>query len=595
MCGIAGIYFKNKFDFQILEMFSHNVEQGQANRGPDYFGKQQVTDSLFFYHNRLSIIDLNASFQPISDNNGVLVYNGEIYNYQKLSVNSRIFSSDTNYLLNALGAGSLEFLKYTNSMFGFGYYSYVDKILTLCRDRVGIKQVYYIDTEEVFAFASTIKPLVSLSAKKLNVKGVYGYYQNRAFKAPHTIFEYIKLLESGHYLEYDTLGQKIKTIKEWWRRDQIENLYSNEKQVIENIESLLTESIEQRLISDVPVGVYLSGGIDSGIITSIASKLNPNIEAFSVGFKDKKYDESKYAKIIADTFGVKFNSLVINEKDFLGELDSWISYQDDIVADPSGIALRKISQLAHNSGFKVMLAGEGADELFGGYNSHKRFATSLHLNNYLKIFSPIANSISRLIGYDSRKEHYLLNILSKPRFYGTALIFEPHILKMLFFNDELDKFPGKESIGEALHLDFVDRLSNDLLIRSDRATMDASIECRVPFLAHQIVNYAGKIDENLFLKNGIPKYLIKKIAQKQIPNLNIHRKKVGFDMPINEWIRGPLKDMIQELIKTSLQRDIIDLNILQYLFDAHCKEKINASGKIWAFLSLELSLRYHKK
>ncbi len=593
MCGIAGILFKHKTDQKTLAKFSHDVEKGQAQRGPDHFGKQQVTDNLFFFHNRLSIIDLNASFQPISDNKGVLVYNGEIYNFKNLNVNNVIFPSDTQYLLNALGTGSLEFLSNTNSMFGFGYYSYKNEILTICRDRVGIKQVYFIETDDVFAFASTIKPLVGLSAKKLNVNGIYGYYQNRSFKAPNTLFEDIKLIEASHYLEFDTKALSIKLIKQWWHRDPIENLYSNENEIIENLESLIEDSIQQRLISDVPVGVYLSGGIDSSLITAIAAKQNPGIEAFSVGFKDKKYDETHYAKSIADNLDVKFNSLVIDEKDFLSELDSWISYQDDIVADPSGIALRKISQLAQKSGFKVMLAGEGADELFGGYNSHKRFVNSLALNKYLKFFNSFSEPLSNIVRYDSRKKHFLLNLFNHPRFHGTALIFEPHLLKMLFFNTELDNFPSVESVGEALNLDFEDRLANDLLIRSDRATMDASIECRVPFLAHQIVNYAGKIDENLFLKNGIPKYLIKKIAQRQIPNINVNRKKVGFDMPINEWIRGPLREMVQELINTSLQRHIIDLSLIQFLFESHCKGQINASGKLWAFLSLELSIRHH--
>jgi asparagine synthase (glutamine-hydrolysing) len=595
MCGIAGILFKNSTDQKTLAKFSQVVENGQAQRGPDNFARLQVADNLFFFHNRLSIIDLNASFQPISDKNGVLVYNGEIYNFQNLNVNNVTYPSDTKYLLSALGTGSLEFLSNTNSMFGFGYYSFIKEILILCRDRIGIKQVYYIETDDVFAFASTIKPLVGLSAKKLNQNGIYGYYQNRAFKAPNTLFEDIKLLKAGHYLEFDTKALSIKCYKQWWQRDPIENLYNNENEIVENLESLLKDSIQQRLLSDVPVGVYLSGGIDSSLITAMASKENPGIEAFSVGFKDKRYDETHHAKLIANIFKVKFNSLVVDEKDFLSELESWISYQDDIVADPSGIALKKISQLAHQSGFKVMLAGEGADELFGGYNSHKRFVSSLYLNKYLKVFNSFSEPLSNIVRYDSRKTHFLLSLLNNPRFHGTALIFEPHLLKTLFFNSELVKFPSVETIGEALNLDFEDRLANDVLIRSDRATMEASIECRVPFLAHQIVNYAGKIDENLFLKDGIPKYIIKKIAQRQIPNLNVHRKKVGFDMPISEWLRGPLREMVQELIITSKQRDLIDLDLMQFLFDKHCTGRINASGKLWAFLSLELSIRHHNQ
>jgi asparagine synthase (glutamine-hydrolysing) len=229
MCGIAGIYFKKGVDESKLNTFKNLVKEKQAARGPDDFGSYQINEKLFFFHNRLSIIDLNASFQPIYDENGVLVYNGEIYNYQELNVDGKGFNSDTNYLLKALGKGNIEFLHDTNSMFGFCYFNKESRKLLLGRDRIGIKQVYYIENEEVFAFASTLAPLVPFSKKELNSSALPSFYLNRAFKAPNTIFNDVKLLEAGHTIEYDTLTNTLDKPKCFWHRDIIENQINDEE------------------------------------------------------------------------------------------------------------------------------------------------------------------------------------------------------------------------------------------------------------------------------------------------------------------------------------------------------------------------------
>ena len=592
MCGIAGVYFKKKKDEKKLKRFKELVETKQQERGPDHFGSLKIKDNFYFFHNRLSIIDIEHAFQPMSDGVGTLVYNGEIYNFKDLKQDNLDYKydSDTEVLLKGLNEKYINFLEETNSMFGFGYYNHHKDILTIARDRVGIKQVYYIDNDDVFAFASTLTPLVLFSRKELNTDALWQFYQNRAFKAPNTIFKDIKLLNAGTYLEFNLRSKNITKNTKWWERAQLSNDLKDPNTIIGELDVLLHDAVKNRLVSDVPVGAYLSGGVDSSLVTAIASKYYDNMETFTVAMKDKRYDESKYAKKLSSKYGLKYNEIVVDGDDFLSGIDEWIELQDDIVSDPSVLVHYNLAKLARNSGFKVMLAGEGADELFGGYISYSRYLKSVELNKYLRYLQPAEQILSNIFKSDSRKKHFILNTIRSPKFYGTALIFEPHLL-----NDMLrESFEDSSIMGlkEAMDLDIKDRLPNDLLISADRASMGSSIEARVPFLAHQLIDYSSKIDKSLFVKNGETKYLIKKLAEKYIPYENIYRKKVGFDLPIEHWFRNELKDKLSELIETSVQRDIINIKIIQQIFNDHLKGKTNASGKLWAFMSLELSYRY---
>jgi len=592
MCGISGVYFKKKVDKQKKEKFRDAVKTFQYSRGPDAFNELQVEDNLFLFHNRLSIIDLAHAAQPMEDEQSALVFNGEIYNYKNLrekDVHYK-YDSDTEVLLKGFAKEGSSFLHKTNSMFGFGFYDKNEKKITLGRDRIGIKQVYYIDNDEVFAFASTLKPLVMFSDKILNKNQLWGYYLNRAFKAPHTIFEDIKEMEAGTLMSFDLSTQKIESLNKWWERDSLENLYTNETEIIENLDGLLHESIQDRLVADVPVGAFLSGGVDSSLVAAIASKYNPQLETFTVALEDSRYDESNYAKAITKKYGLQYHQVLLNGKEFVDEIDDWISMQDDIVANPSSLMLYKLSTLARDSGYKVMLAGEGADEILGGYSSYKRFLMAKQINKYLFFLKPFANPLSNLFQADSRKKFFLKNALSKPAFYGTALIFEPHVLEKMLNHTVQDTH--RYDLKNALDLDVKDRVGNDLLTSNgDRATMAASIEVRVPFLSHKMVNYTSKIDSALLMKNNESKYLLKKLAEKYIPHANIYRKKVGFEMPLKDWFRNELKDRLYDLIDNSIQKEVIDINIISELNEAHQAKKIDASGKLWAFMALELSYR----
>jgi len=593
MCGIAGIYFKKRVEEEKKTDFAKLVKEKQLCRGPDDFNELKISENLYFFHNRLSIIDVEHAKQPMEDNQAILTFNGEIYNYQKLkypNIEYR-YKSDTEVLLKGFAKEGIEFLKKTNSMFGFGFYNKEDKSIKLCRDRVGIKQVYYIDNDSVFAFASTLKPLLAFSNKELNSNELWGYYLNRAFKAPHTIFKDIKELESGTILTFNTNIQKIESKQKWWQRDLLSKKFTTEYEALEELNNLLHDSIKDRLVSDVPIGTFLSGGVDSSIVTAIASQYNPKIEAFTVAMQDKRYDESPYAKAITQKYNLKYHQVVLDGTEFLDEIDNWIGMQDDIVANPSSLMLHKLALLAKSNGYKVMLAGEGADEIFAGYSAYKRFLISKKMYGYLKFLKPLSTPISDLFKADSRKKFFVQNLLSDPSYYGVANIFEPHMIKKLL-DYQIEK-RDSPNIKSALDLDIKDRVPNDLLTSNgDRATMGASIEARVPFLAHQIVNFGASIDNSLFTKDEEMKYLLKKLASDYIPHENIYRKKVGFELPLTDWLRDELKGRLEELIETSVQKGFIDMNVIKSLFKAHQQKKINAAGKLWAFMALELSYRH---
>ncbi|MEO6814434.1 MAG: asparagine synthase (glutamine-hydrolyzing) [Ginsengibacter sp.] len=594
MCGIAGIFFKKAVNIDLLNKFENLVKTKQHHRGPDEFNKLEVVPNLFFYHNMLSIIDIGNAHQPMSDDTGILTYNGEVYNYKDLRLSDEKYEkhSDTEVLLKGLNREYIAFLKKTNSMFGFGYFNKSSKLLTLCRDRIGIKPLYFINTDEVFAFASTITPLALFSNKKLNHHHLWQFYLNRAFKAPATIFDDIFELPAASYIEFDIYKKELSPINTWWERKKIEELYTDETEVIETIEQLLTDSIKNRLVADVPVGLFLSGGVDSSLVAAITSKQTSNLNAFTVSFYDKKYDESDYAKQVCKTYGINYNEIKVDANDFLDSINDWITIQDDIVADPSALLLFKISEYASSLNYRALLAGEGSDELFAGYNSYKYFNWSRTIYDAVGNIVPLKNSISSFFKKNSKRYHFLQNSLNKPTFYGTAMVFEPHLLKQLII-DFKNECPGKAfDLKNAMDMDIKDRIPNDVLTRSDRSTSGTSIELRVPFLAHQLVNYSAGISKNLLMKDKTPKYLIKKLAAKYLDNDLIYRKKVGFDLPIKQWISNELKTTIEEAMNNSIQKDFIDIDIIKQCFHSHVNKNIDHSSKLWAFLCLELSYKY---
>jgi asparagine synthase (glutamine-hydrolysing) len=597
MCGIAGVFFKKDLNTQSLSRFELLVKTKQHKRGPDEFNKSQVLPNLFFYHNMLSIIDIGNAKQPMSDGKGVLTYNGEIYNYKGLKYpNEKYYkNSDTEVLLKGLNIEYIKFLEKTNSMFGLAYFNKATALLTLCRDRIGIKPVYFINNEEVFAFASTITPLMVFSKKRLNHLNLWQFYLNRAFKAPDTLFDDVFELPAGSFLEFDTKTFHANSVKIWWERKKVQEIYTNENEVLETIEQLLTDSIKNRLVADVPVGLFLSGGVDSSLVAALTSKQTSRLNAFTVAFHDAQFDESVYAKQVCQRYGIQYNQIEVNAKGFLNNIHEWITIQDDIVADPSALLLYKISEYASSLNYRALLAGEGSDELFAGYNAYKYFSWSQSIHNSGGKYIPFKNKLVSLFNQDSKKYNFVNNALYKPAFYGTATVFEPHLLAQLIRSLDEETPRRVYELKDAMDLDIRDRIPNDILTRSDRSTSGTSVELRVPFLAHQLVDYSAGISQALMMKNGTPKYLVKKIAARYLDHDLVYRKKVGFDLPIRKWISHDLVHLMEETIDESIQHKFIDMGVIKKCFDLHTKHNIDYSTKLWAFFCLELSYKYLTK
>lgn len=597
MCGIAGIFFKKQTDTALLNRFEHLVKEKQHQRGPDEFNRFEVGPNLFFFHNMLSIIDIGNARQPMSDDNGVITYNGEVYNYRDLKFSDEHYSkkSDTEVLLKGLHREYIDFLNKTNSMFGFGYFNKQSQLLTICRDRIGIKPLYFVNNEEVFAFASTITPLALFSNKRLNYQKLWQFYLNRAFKAPATIFDDIFEIPAGSYLEFDTPAQKASEIKTWWKRTEISDTYTNENEVVDSIENLLSDAIRNRLVADVPVGLFLSGGVDSSLVAALTSKQSSNLNAFTVSFHDERYDESPYAKEVCRKFNINYNEIKVSAGDFLGNIGSWIEIQDDIVADPSALLLYKISEYASSLDYRVLLAGEGSDELFGGYNAYKYFNWSQRAYRMVGKNVPFKKGLAGIFKDDSKKYNFIYNCLNEPYFYGTALIFEPHLLSELLADHNIESPKRVRSLKEAMDMDIKDRLPNDVLTRSDRSTSGTAVELRVPFLAHQLVNYSAGIGQQLLMKDKTPKYLVKKLACKYFDPAFVYRKKVGFDLPIRAWLSNELKGLLEDNIQNSVQKDFINMDVIRQCFHLHTTKNIDYASKLWAFLCLELSYKYLSK
>ena len=286
---------------------------------------------------------------------------------------------------------------------------------------------------------------------------------------------------------------------------------------------------------------------------------------------------------------MKHHVIDAEPQSFIEDIETWALIQDDIVADPSALMLYQLSKYARDAGFKVMLSGEGADEAFGGYNAQFRHALSVRYHPLFRPLKPAAGLIDRLL-YCSKLRQFAHQLITNPAYYGVAMIFEPVILDQLFRRD-VDAPRAVGGLSAAVHLDLCDRLPNDLLTRTDRATMSASVEARVPFLSHELLNYSLGIGEGLLINRHTQKYLLKKLAERYVPSSNIYRPKLGFDLPLADWLRGPLRPMVEGLIENSWQEGLIDLSFIREVVDLHQIGTIDASDKIWAFMMLELNRR----
>lgn len=549
MCGIFG-FIGPGFEYlpsEITSLLSH--------RGPDAFGTyQDKHNEVFFAHNRLSIIDLSTfGQQPMCNENKTiwLTYNGEIYNFaeirEKLIKRGHIFRSqtDSEVIIHAYEEWDTECLNRFNGMFAFGLWDKNKKQLFLVRDRLGIKPLYYAQLSKGFAFASEPKSIISLPFynKKIHYPALLSYLIYRYIAEDNSIWEGIKKLKPGHYALYNFEKKKF-AITQYWQIPIHQKKWS-EHNAIDRLEELLSSSVRYRLIGDVPMGIFLSGGIDSSSITLEASKFSPQIKTFCIGFKDTARSELKDARLVADLLATTHYEDVISTENFIPILKKIFYYFDEPLGDSSIIPTYLLCREAKKY-VTVALSGDGADELFGGYNwytlfkKYRPFGFLSALLGPLSHFLPITGFFSHFT-HPKWNEFHLYRSLTSPRFEITEI-------KKLFPSIPEDDYPITENyllktyhktelepIKRWQYIDALTFMTDDILVKIDRTAMANSLEVRVPFLDHRMVEFSFSLPDDLCLKNSQKKYLLKKYLGDKIPKFILNKPKQGFSCPVSKF------------------------------------------------------------
>jgi len=547
MCGITGnIGFRKGVLENSLTKLDH--------RGPD--NKQIFSDEnkrIQLGHTRLSIIDLDdEANQPFHSANGryVMVYNGELYNYKELANKHALAlktKSDTEVILELFIKLGKDFIHQLNGMFALAIYDKQEDTTYLFRDRMGIKPLYYFSDSGSLSFASELPALLELTPKTEISKGAASLFLHRGYiPEPLTIYKNIKKFPSGSMGIFK--GEKLSIEPYWKAEDQIASeCYSDEKKVITTLEEILRDSISLRLMSDVPFGTFLSGGADSGLISAIAAELSSEkLKTFNVSFEDAAFDESSYASEMASIIGSDHHQIRVTKKSVLDKIDEGMKLVGEPFADSSIFPTMAVSEFASKH-VKMVLSGDGGDELFMGYGAYTwavRLADPLKWNT-----RKIIASLLRASGKGRNKR--AAKVFDAPSKAGV----QAHIFSQeqnLFSAREIQKMTNKDFIDpwkmpvskrnitpaeEQAFFDLTNYLKDDLLVKVDRASMRYSLETRVPFLDHRIVKYALNIDPTLKRKYGETKYLVKKLMERYYPNHLIYRKKWGFSIPLEKWLK----------------------------------------------------------
>lgn len=611
MCGITGYYsFKNKFSESDLQTMTNVI----AHRGPDAEG-YFMDECTGLGHRRLSIIDLSvAANQPMhsSCNRYVMVYNGEVYNYKEIALELKTVkpelhlktSSDTEVILEAFVCYGESFVHKLNGMFAIVIYDKVNKELFLYRDRMGIKPIYYYWYEENFVFASELKSLKKLKGKinfNINRDAINEFLHLGYIPEPHSIYEHIKKIPSGAYCK---IKNKELTISSYWRaEDQIqahvETNFNNAKQTLKK---LIESSVNYRMISDVPFGTFLSGGIDSSMITAVAQQLsNTPVNTFSIGFKDSKYNEAGFAKNIASHLKTEHHELMVSEKEAIDLAPTLSGIYDEPYADSSAIPTLIVSQLARQQ-VKMTLSGDGGDELFMGYGAYQ-WAKRLS-NPFIK---PFKRSIASGLSASGKSYEKAIALLRYPEeatkkshiFSQEQALFSRLEIKVLLQPDFYTEITLKENYRDLNRIllpeeeqalfDINYYLKDDLLVKVDRASMHYSLETRVPLLDYRIVEFALNLSPELKYKNGESKYLLKQVLYDHVPKELVNRPKQGFSIPLVNWLKKDLRFLIEEYLSERIvkKHGVVNYGIVLNLKTQFLEKNVDyLYNRIWLLIVL---------
>lgn len=576
MCGIAGIIGLNE-PGDIRQMTA-----ALTHRGPDAEGFWQG-DGCAFGHRRLSIMDLSsAANQPFHSHNErfVVVFNGEIYNYREIAKDLNISpqtTSDTEILLEAFVRKGPEFVHLLNGMFAIAIWDKQQQHLHLFRDRMGIKPLYYYQDEHRLVFASELKSICALPDVRKNLEidpeALQHYFHSGYIPEPWSIWKQVRKFPKG-YMAVFKLGEKLQPTPYWRLDEQInKQVLANESAATDKLEELLTDSVKMRMLSDVPLGTFLSGGIDSSLVTALAQSLSDKpIYTFSIGFEVAKYNETAFARGVAEHLKTNHHEFILTERDAINMVPDIAAVYDEPFADSSAIPTMLVSKMARKE-VTVTLSGDGGDESFLGYNTYRWASRLSHpavralrkpAGALLAAGSDRMRRVSWLFQQPFDADSGAAHLFSKEQHLYSAQ--EAAKLAMANRSDWVlrpsQDLPRKLTAAEKQALfDLQYYLPDDLLVKVDRASMRYGLETRVPLLDHRIVSFALNLHPNLKMRGGDSKYLLKKVLYKHVPAKLFDRPKWGFSIPLVHWMRGELNPYVEDTLRSADLNDLLGIRV----------------------------------
>ncbi|MDQ0196923.1 asparagine synthase (glutamine-hydrolyzing) [Neobacillus ginsengisoli] len=603
MCGFIGcVHDKTQNNSDEQKQQFKNMNDIITHRGPDDDGFY-YDDHIQFGFRRLSIIDIESGHQPLTYENERywIIFNGEVYNYvelreelQKVGL-SFATSSDTEVIIALYSHLREKAVEKLRGMFAFVIWDKQEQTLFGARDPFGIKPFFYLEDSGKTFFASEKKSiLLALENDVLNYDSLQHYLTYQFVPEPSTLSEGIKKLEPGHYFT-KKIGSPMEMNRYW--KAHFKPVQKSEPDFIKEIKDVLFDSVKMHMRSDVPVGSFLSGGIDSSIIASIAKEFHPSIKTFSVGFERNGFSEIDVAKETAEKLGVENISYVISPQEYMDELPKIMWHMDDPLADPACVPLYFVAREARKH-VTVVLSGEGADELFGGYNIYREPQSLEVFNKIPRVGKVLLKGIANMMPEGAKGKSFIERGVTpmEERYIGNAKMFTEEEKRELLtvYREGLNytditkplymESRGYDPVDRMQYIDIHTWMRGDILLKADKMTMAHSLELRVPFLDKEVFAAASKIPTSLKTANNTTKYILRKAAEGIVPAHVLDRKKLGFPVPIRHWLKDEMNEWAKTIIRESNTDHLINKTYVLRLLEDHCQGKADNSRKIWTVL-----------
>jgi asparagine synthase (glutamine-hydrolysing) len=630
MCGISGIVLSSASRRELTPRIAERMRDILSHRGPDDFG-MFLEEGVALGHRRLSIVDVNAGHQPMSNEDGNLqiVYNGEIYNHTDyrgdLESLGHVYRThcDTETILHLYEEDGARCVEKLRGMFAFAIWNRRRKELFVARDRLGVKPLYYVHTSDgSLYFGSEIKALLAAGAVKpeLNFAALPDYLANHAPSGEETLFAGVKRLLPGHVMTWRDGNLKID--KYWdvqFAREEVSLSSRSDKDLVAEWLELFKASVRLRLMADVPLGMFLSGGIDSSAIAAMMSEMVAEpIKTFSVAFKEREANELEYARLVARAFNTDHHETLVSPEAFFEALPRLVWHEDEPVAHPSSVALYFVSKLASEH-VKVVLTGEGSDEMLAGYGRYRKTVYNLAAGaTYYRFTNEplrklVGSSVSMLPKGSTARGKLMRSFLCvRPEiesiYFDNFAVFSRGMQRELFTGELKERIDGVEPfacITKYLEQTDADTLLNkllyadiktylhELLMKQDQMSMAASIESRVPFLDHKLVEFTARLPERMKLRGLTTKYILRESMKGRLPDAILNRSKMGFPVPVGSWFRGAYRSVVDDhlLSKRAMSRGLFDPAVVRQLVEEHQAGLANHAERLWSLVNLEIWMR----